>query len=74
MTKSNHGIEEYSEATARVCGKLVAGVFRIVWAIVGGFLRGMCLLPFLRGIKNSIVYELNNPPKEKETPIKPVDE
>ena len=64
--KEEHGIEAYGEATARVIGKLVACIFRIIWAIVGGFLRGLCLLPFLKGVKKAIVFELEHPPIEEE--------
>ena len=60
-----HGIEAYGEAVARLVGKLIAIVFRVIWAIIGGFLRGLCLLPFLRGLKKAVVYELEHPPTDK---------
>ena len=64
--EQQHGIEAWGEAVARVLGKMIAILFRIVWSIIGGFLRGLCLLPFLKGFKKAIVYELNNPPVENE--------
>ena len=57
---SDKGIEVYGEATAVVAGKLVSSVFRVVWGIIGGFLNGLCLLPFLRGIKKAIKHEYDN--------------
>ena len=59
MSTTEHGIEEYGVATATVIGKIIKALFGIVWAILGGFLAGLCLLPFLKGIKRAVVAELN---------------
>ena len=53
-------IEQYSEACANVAGKLVAGVFRVVWAVLAGVCKGLCLFPVFKGLKKAIEAELNS--------------
>ena len=58
MDTNTQGLEEYAEACATVVGKLIAGVFKVVWAILGGILKGLCLFPVFKGIKKAIQAEL----------------
>ena len=67
--RDEYSIEAWGEATARVIGKLISACLRIVWAVIAGILSGLCLLPFLRGVKKAIIWELEHPvkPEDAET-------
>jgi hypothetical protein len=59
MATKELSIEQYSEATATVVSKLIAGVFRVVFGVFKGIATGLCFLPVLSGIKKAIHRELD---------------
>lgn len=59
-TEQDYSIEQWAEATAAVVGTLVTAVFRIVYALFFGIVRGLCLLPILSGLRKAIKAELAN--------------
>ena len=64
--QNDYGIEEYAEASASVVAKLISGVFRIIYAVFYGVVRGLCLLPIFRGISRAVKTELERTHKAPE--------